>query len=55
MWGNLRHSLANAADHSIQNIQRPGNLIAKIGELAAPPLDDDEEYYEETESDIGSE
>ena len=51
MWGNLRDSLANAAEGSIQNIQTPGKLMAKFGEVVAPTLEDDEEYESDGEFD----
>lgn len=51
MWLSLRHSLATVAGESIQSIQAPGELMAKIGEVVAP-LDNEYEYG--TDSSIGS-
>jgi len=49
MWGNLRESIATAKD----NIQTPGSLIAKIGDVVAP-LEEGEEYEEYEEYESGS-
>ena len=40
MWGNIAKNLVD---------QTPGNIIARLGDVVTPQLDDDEyeEYYEE--------
>lgn len=44
MWGNIAKNLVD---------QTPGNIIARLGDVVAPQLDDDEyeEYYEEVSDD----